>query len=136
MRRRTLYVVSLVDIQVGSQMVSRECSVSRTGAAGSAGTLGLRGARLSVRVIALFVALLAAVLYAVAGPVTAASAEAGPQLQVFPLPQDTVIFDADGAILLVNQDLVLRAGESRRLLGQVNASLSDPSSQPRSTDEC
>jgi hypothetical protein len=76
--------------------------------------------------VALVGVLLAATLSVIAGSVTPASAEAGPALVTQTLARNTVAFPFEGKMLLT-RDLVMRAGESRRVLGRIVAVLSDPS---------
>ena len=78
---------------------------------------------------------LAVVIFVIVGPVDVASAfpglEAnnypGPALVTYAPPTNVVVFPSDGEQEIVGTDVALQAGESRRLLGQVRAVLSDPS---------
>lgn len=66
---------------------------------------------------------LAASLYAIVGPATPASALTAPALLTYPLTVDTQIRQPDGEKPLISVDLTLKAGESRRLIGVLNATM-------------
>jgi PASTA domain len=57
---------------------------------------------------------------------TATAAPTAPEVQTIPLQVDTVVANTDGEKVLISEDLVLRAGESRRVIGQVSAVMSTP----------
>ncbi len=58
-------------------------------------------------------------------PVLTASAPTVPELRTYPLAADTNVSGSEQ--VLITEDLVLRAGESRRVLGNVNAIMKTPS---------
>lgn len=66
---------------------------------------------------------LAASLYAIAGPVMTASAITAPGMLSYPLTVDTQIRQSDGEKPLISVDLTLKSGESRRLIGVLNATM-------------
>jgi hypothetical protein len=104
-------------------MISEKQSRSRPG--GRIGRGRLRSPR-AISVLALNAGLVAAVAI-VAGPVSPASAQTGPGLVTTILSRNAIIFSTDGSRAIMSQNLNLRAGESRRVLGQIEATLSDPS---------
>src|SRR4051794_21369214 len=85
---------------------------------------GSRSARQAGTALAVVGVVLAALLYAIAGATTAAAATA-PSLLTYPLTADVVIthHTDQGEQSLVAVDLTLQAGESRRLIGTANATM-------------
>jgi beta-lactam-binding protein with PASTA domain len=77
---------------------------------------------------------LAAAVYVSAGPATSASAQSAPVAVTEWLSKDTWVASASDAVVLLKRDLVLRAGESRRVVGQVVAFM-DPQVHLESIDD-
>ncbi|MEN3309056.1 MAG: hypothetical protein V7603_5258 [Micromonosporaceae bacterium] len=69
--------------------------------------------------------MLAAVVYVFAGPAAAASAQTAPNVLTYPLAADTEVSSAETALITV--DLYLTAGQTRRIVGQLDSIMSSNS---------
>lgn len=93
---------------------------------------------ISMAVLAAGTLLLTGTPWVMVGPPTTTSADPvpvhpepvtypGPALVTYAPPTNVVVFPSDGEQEIVGTDVPFQAGESRRLLGQVRAVMSDPS---------
>jgi hypothetical protein len=107
---------------MGSQMFSVRHSDHMLGRLVGSGVVGR--ARPKGAVLVAVGAVLAATLSAVVGPVEEASASlTAPGVQTYPLQADSFITKPDGEKPVIWVDLTLQAGESRKLVGEVNATM-------------
>ena len=113
------FTASAAEVSAWSQMFSTSIAGRGAGVGRAVRTKVLGRVRLKGALITIFTTMLATTLSVSVG-VTPASAVAGPALQVFPLAEDTAVTGGDK--VLIEQYVTLQAGESRRVIGQVQAS--------------